>query len=55
VKYSSRFSVGIALTQAFSRAGHPAMHEVQSPGTGVAVVTRLEAIGSDSDLVATAT
>ena len=36
-------------------AGHPAIHEVQFPGTGVAVVTRLEAIGSDSDLVATAT
>ncbi len=36
-------------------AGHPATHEVQFPGTGVAVVTRLEAIGSDSDLVAEAT
>ena len=35
--------------------GHPAMHEVQFPRTGVAVVTRLEVIGSDSDLVAKAT
>ena len=25
---------------AFMPAGHPAMHEVQFPGTGVAVVTR---------------
>ena len=41
--------------KAFMSTGHPAMHEVQFPGTGVAVVTRLEAIGSDSGLVAQAT
>src|SRR5439155_18658623 len=29
---------------AFMSAGHPAMHEVQFPGTGVAVVTRVRLV-----------
>jgi hypothetical protein len=44
--------MSIALTQAYMPARHRAIHEVQFHGTGVAVVTRLEAIGSSSDLVA---